>query len=409
MMKTLFVNPDAQFYRNVPPLALAYLATDKKIKVIDQNTGPEPKDRFLKEKVDVLGIFVRSVSFSESKRIARIYKKKYPQAEIKSIYTPIDVQCCYPTIQFKEQIKFTKPFGDDYPFPDFTLFDSLDVFTNNWQKDIWQYGILTSVGCPFQCIYCAARNRGWQARSPKNCVEELKQAKKKYGIVSFEILDDAFNVEKKRVLEFCRLVKPLKLRWICANGLRADLFDEDQAKAMAVSGCDSVAFGIESVVNRVLKKVKKGETIEQIEKALDIAKKYFRSVHGFFIIGLPGSSYETDLKGVELMVKKRITGTFSYYVPFDAFDKLSINSEQSRRVDKQMEHDDMFYGERAKPQSDVYSQSLQKKIYEMIEFMQGPTTMTNFIPRAFKTLHLAWQFDKGNFHYHLIENLRRLA
>lgn len=389
----IFVNPDAKLYRNVPPLALAYVATSLGVKVIDQNTKPEPVDRFLEYQTDTLGIFVRSVSFSESKRIAKIYKKKYPKAKIKSIYTPIDVQCCYPTIQFPQQIKFTKPFGDSYPFPDFSLFDSFDVWSANWRNGSWPYGILTSVGCPFQCIYCAARNRGWKTRSPKNCVEELKQAKKKYRISSFEVLDDAFNVDKKRVLEFCRLVSPLKLRWICANGLRADLFDEEEAKAMADSGCDSVAFGVESVDTEVLRRVQKGETIEQIGKAIDIAKKYFKNVNGFFIIGLPGSTYEKDLKSVEWMVKKKITGVFSYYVPFDP--------ERSRR-------DDMFYGTEAKPQSDVYPKHLQQKIYQMVEFMQGPTTMVNFIPRVVSTLRLVWMFDKNNLPLHLLDNIKRL-
>lgn len=380
-MKTLFVNPDAKLYRNVPPLALAYVATSLRVGVIDQNTKPEPKDRFLEKKADVLGIFVRSVSYTESKRIAKLYQKKYPKGKIKSIYTPIDVQCCYPTIQFEDQIKFTKPFGDQNPFPDFSLFDSLPVFVSNWQKGIWQYGILTSVGCPFQCTYCAARNRGWKTRSPKNCVEELKQAKKKYKIVSFEVLDDAFNVDKNRVLEFCRLVKPLKLRWICANGLRADLFDEEQAKAMAGSGCDSVAFGVESIDNEVLKKVKKGETIQQIEKAVDIAKRYFRNITGFFIIGLPGSSYEKDLKAVEWMIKKQITGVFSYYVPFG----------------KQIEYDDMFYGEKANPQSGEYSKRKQKEIYQMTSFMTTPTNAITFLPKSLGLLSLIYKFDKENF------------
>jgi len=408
LMKTLFVNPDAKLYRNVPPLALAYVASSLGVKIIDQNTEPEPKDRFLKEGVDILGIFARSVSFTESKRIAEVYKKKYPQAKIKSIYTPIDVQCCYPTIQFKEQIKFTKPFGDSYSFPDFSLFDSFNVWLKHWQDGSWPYGILTSVGCPFQCIYCAARDRGWKMRSPKNCVEELKQAKEKYKIVSFEVLDDVFNVDKKRVLEFCRLVKPLGLRWICANGLRADLFDEEQAKAMADSGCDSVCFGVESVDPKVLKGVKKGESIEQISKAVDIANEYFINVGGFFIIGLPDSTYEKDLKSVEWMVKKRIMGIFSYYVPLDAFDKLSINSEQGRRVDKQMEYDDMFYGVEAKPQSDEYPKHLQKRIYQMVEFMQGPTTLANFFPRTISILKLVWRFDPKNLPIHLIDNIRRV-
>ena len=380
-MKTLFVNPDASVYRHIPPLALAYVATIKKIKVVDQNTKPEPRDRFLQKRADTLGVFVRSISFSESKRIAKIYQKRYKKAEIKSIWTPIDVQCCYPTIQFKNQIKLTKPFGDNYPFPDFSLFDSLDVFVSNWQKDVWPYGILTSVGCPFQCTYCAARNRGWRPRSPENCAEELRQAKKKYGITSFEILDDAFNIDKRRVLKFCKLVKPLNLRWICANGLRADLFDEEQAKAMSQAGCSSVSFGIEAVDNKVLKKVNKGETLEQIEKAVKIANFYFKKVNGFFIIGLPGSSYKKDLGSVSWMIRNRISGVFSYFVP----------------MDKKVEDGNLFYGKEARPQSCEYDWRRQKEIYEMTKFMTTPTTLVNFLPKAFALLSLVYQFDRNNF------------
>jgi radical SAM superfamily enzyme YgiQ (UPF0313 family) len=392
-MKIILVNPDAQLYRSIPPLALAYLATFLRAKVIDQNTQPEPKDRFMNEKTDILGIFARSVTFSESQRIAKIYKDKYPKAKIKSIYTPIDVQCCYPTVQFKEQIKFTKPFGDSYPFPDFSLFDSYKVFLSHWQDGSWPYGILTSVGCPFQCVYCAARNRGWKTRSAKNCVEELKQAKKKYKIVSFEILDDAFNVDKKRVLEFCRLVKPLKLRWICANGLRADLFDEEQAMAMAGSGCDSVSFGVESTDPVILKNIKKGETLEQISKAVDIANKYFKVVNGFFIIGLPGSSYSKDFDSVKWMVRKGVTGVFSYFVPINCDNK----------------NNDMFYGDKAKPQSSAYSKNLQEKVYNMTAFMRGSTTIVNFAPRVFKTLSLVWQFDRNNFIPQVIKNIKKIV
>lgn len=391
-MKTVLINPDARLYRNVPPLALAYLATSMKVKVVDQNTKPQPEERFLEEKADVLGIFVRSVSYNESQRIARVYQEKFPKAKIKSIYTPIDVQCCYPTLQFETQIKFDKQFGDSYPFPDFSLFDSFDVWLSRWQDGSWPYGILTSMGCPFQCSYCAAKNRGWKPRSAQNCVAELKQAKKKYKIVSFEILDDAFNVNKQRVLQFCKLVKPLKLKWICANGLRADLFDEEEARAMAESGCTSVSFGVESADHQVLKNIRKGETLEQISKAVEIAKRYFKIVNGFFIIGLPGSSYKKDLKSVEWMVRQGITGIFSYYVPFD----------------RQAQYNDVFYGEEAKPQSSEYSKKLQQEVYDLVKFMQGATTPLNLLPRIYKVLNLAWRFDRSHLVNHLWANSAKI-
>lgn len=198
------------------------------------------------------------------------------------------------------------------------------------------------------------RKRGWKARSVQNCYEELRQAKEKWGIRSVAILDDCFNVSKERVLQFYEQMRPLNLRRSCANGLRADRFDEDVAKVMAASGYVHLSFGIESVIPEVLQAVQKGETIEQIETAVDVARKYFDSVGGFFIVGLPGSSYERDLASLKWAVRKRINFHFSYYVPFD----------------KGMQYDALFYGDGAKPLSDEYPKELQKRIYEMASAWQ---------------------------------------
>ena len=132
------------------------------------------------------------------------------------------------------------------------------------------------------------------------------------------------------------------------------MFDEDIAKAMAESGCWNVGFGVESFDDDVLMKVKKGETTAQIERAINIARKYFRIINGFLIIGLPGSTYQKDLKGFEWARKKRINAHFSYYVPFD----------------KQVQKDKIFYGDAAEPLSDEYSKELQKKIYDMTAYMR---------------------------------------
>lgn len=350
----IFVNPHSGIYTSLPNFSLAYAATHFNTRVIDLNTKPLPKDRFLNYETDTLGISVMSRTYAESLRIAKEYKKRFPKTEIVSVNTGIDIQCCYPLLKFKHDLKFEKPFSDEYPFPNYELFDSFGILKKNWQLARWNYSILTSVGCPFQCIYCAARNRKWHARSAENCFHELKYAKTKWGIRIFEILDDCFNLNKERVLEFCKLVKPLNMKWSCVNGIRADLFDEDIARAMANSRCWNIGFGIESIDNEVLRNVRKGETAEQIEQAVDIAKKYFKIVNGFFIIGLPGSTYEKDLKSLEWAREKKINAHFSYYVPFD----------------KECGKEALFYGNSAKPFSEEYLKELQEKIYNKTSFMR---------------------------------------
>jgi len=367
----IFVNPYARVNFSLPNFSLVYAATHFNARIIDLNTKPHPRQRFLNQKTDVLGISLQSRTYSEAMRISEEYKKKYPDAKIASVNTDIDIQCCYPFLKLKENIEFKPLFSDAYPFPRYDLLDSFAIFSKNWSSGKWDYPLLTSVGCPFQCVYCAARNRKWRSRSAENCYKELKQAKDKWGIRRFEIIDDVFNIDRQRVLDFCRLVKPLRLEWACVNGLRADLFDEEMARALADSGCAIVSLGVESVHPEVLARIKKGETIEQIEKAIDIAKRYFRIVNGFFIIGLPGSSYKKDLQSLEWARKKRINAQFSYYVP----------------IEKQISTSAVFYGEAAKPVGQEYDKRLQEKIYRATAYMRPEKSL---IRRGINKIKRAW-------------------
>jgi len=200
-----------------------------------------------------------------------------------------------------------------------------------------------------------SRNRKWKYRTPENCFNEIKKAKEKYKIKSFVVLDDCFNVSKKRAIEFCNLVKELCLPWECANGLRADLFDEELALALKEANCRQISFGAETINAEILIKIKKGETKEQIENAVKTAKKYFNNINCFFIIGIPGSSYETDLENLNWVKKMGINGHFSFFVP------------QNNNI---IQYDKLFYGEKNEPLSNAYSIDLQNKVYQMTKLMR---------------------------------------
>ena len=345
----IFINPPAHVNQDIPNLGLAYAATHFNARVIDLNTCPCPEDRYLERQTDVLGISVQSRTFSESKRIAEEYKKKYPEARVKSVSGFLDIQCCYPYIDFSETLRHDAVFSDAFPFPDFELFDSCETFRKNWSSGSWGYAIITALGCPFRCTYCQSKKRGWRPRSPQNCFEELQQAKEKWGIKKFNVIDDCFNVSAKRVLEFCGLIQELDLIWGCSNGLRADIFNEDIARALCDSGCQYVNFGVESANQKVLDSISKGETVEQIEEAIAIARKYFAGIGGFFIIGLPGSNYELDLQTIEWVKRQKINAHFSYYVPFE---------------DREAAYDKLFFGDTAEPVAETYEKEKQKELYE---------------------------------------------
>ena len=388
----ILINPFAGTNKEMPNLQLAYIGTISNSKIIDLNTEQKLANRFLNQKTDVLGISIQSRTYGESIRISNLYKKKYPKTKIVSVSGVIDIECCYPFLKLKEDLNFPHPFDDNLPFPKYELFDSFDMFKKHWQMGDWPYTIMTSQGCPYQCIYCSARNRPWKSRSIENCYQELKQAKEKYNIKSFQILDDCFNLEPRRVIDFCHKVKDLKLKWNCSNGLRINSFDEELAQALAESGCKEVSFGIESLSSDILINIKKGINPAMIKNAIKIAKKYFQFVNGFFIIGLPGSTYKKDLRSLHWSLRQGINAHFSYYLPFD----------------KLMQFDKSFYGKLSGPVSNEYPKKLQSRIADLSKFMSGEASGCSRKKRAITTVKAILKYDYGYIYFYIKVGINRL-
>jgi len=388
----ILINPFARTNKEIPNLQLAYIGTISNSKIIDLNTQQKPTDRFLDKETDVLGISIQSRTYGESTRISKLYKKKYPKTKIVSVSGVIDIECCYPFLKSKEDLNFPQSFDDNLPFPKYELFDSFDIFKKHWQTGNWPYTIVTSQGCPYQCTYCSARNRPWKSRSVENCYQELKQAKTKYNIKAFQILDDCFNLDPERVIDFCNKVKELNLRWNCSNGLRINSFSEKLAKALANSGCKEVSFGIESLSSDVLINIKKGINPEMIESAVSIAKKYFQFVNGFFIIGLPGSTYEKDLNSLHWALRHNINAHFSYYLPFDKLTQLDKN----------------FYGKLSDPISNEYPKNLQRHIADLSKFMGGEASGYSRKKRVIMTVKAILKYDFKYIFFYIRVGANRL-
>lgn len=343
----IFVNPYSRVNNDIPNLSVAYAATVFDAEVVDFNTWQRPLGAVTEKKTGLLGISVRSMNAGASGEIAAAYRAAHPGAQVVSVGTGIDIQCCYPFMKWQKHLGFDAEFGDDYPYPDYRLFDSFPLFLENWQSGRWKYAVMTSLGCPFPCNYCMCARRKLKTRSVDNVIGELEKAKAEYGMKSVVILDDCFNAGRKRTLEFCEKAEHLKLNLECANGLRADLFDEEVAEALAAAGCIQVSFGVETIHEELLRNIEKGETFAQIEKAITIAKKHFRYVNGFFIIGLPGSSLELDRQSLAWARKAGINAHFSYFVP-----KMS-----------ELPENEVFYGWEAKPLSPAYPAAQQEAFY----------------------------------------------
>jgi anaerobic magnesium-protoporphyrin IX monomethyl ester cyclase len=172
----------------------------------------------------------------------------------------------------------------------------------------------TSRGCPWPCVFCDIPifNEGkWRARSPQHVVDEFKQLQAQgYGAVYF--VDDHFLLQPKRIEAICKGINAagVTIQWGCEG--RVDSTAQHLFPAMAEAHCRTLMFGIESGSQRVLDRLKKDQTVEQVEGAVTNAKQAgIEIVHGFFVVGSPDETV-ADMRATFDLASKLRLDTFGF-------------------------------------------------------------------------------------------------
>ncbi len=188
---------------------------------------------------------------------------------------------------------------DDLPWPRYHKFE-IDRYIST--KIIY-----TSRGCPYSCTFCPNRivSPTFRARSSGNVVDEIEYWYTR-GKRQFNFDDDNFNIVRDRVFEICDEIERRGMKDLfihCSNGIRADHVDREMLKRMREVGFRSIAFGVDGGNNRILKLVKKGETIEDIEKGIKTACELGYDVKLLFVIGTPYETWSDVEDKVKLTLK----------------------------------------------------------------------------------------------------------
>jgi radical SAM superfamily enzyme YgiQ (UPF0313 family) len=200
---------------------------------------------------------------------------------------------------------------DSLPFPARHLLPMKsyirDYFPSVLRKESFKGTVLVSSrGCPFSCLFCAATRfygHKWRARSPQNVVDEIEHLYNNYrklGLNGFYLGDDNFLVDPKRVCEICNLLIERglsNLGWICQA--RVDSADLKLYSKMYEAGCRMLELGIESGNDQILRIIRKGITKNVVRNAVKIAKSVGLKTFGYFMLGLPGDTYETMMDTIQ--------------------------------------------------------------------------------------------------------------
>lgn len=156
--------------------------------------------------------------------------------------------------------------------------------------------IITSYGCPYNCIFCASRSisgRKVVVRPADDVLEELDYLIKECKIELLNIMDDNILFDKERAKyifnEIIRRKYNIEIR---IDNLAIWHLDEEMIELLKRAGCTRMGVSIESGCERVLHKIiRKPLKLEIVKPIRELCRKAGILLHANFMIGVPGETW----------------------------------------------------------------------------------------------------------------------
>lgn len=171
---------------------------------------------------------------------------------------------------------------------------------------------MTARGCPYSCVFCVScRLFGHKVRfhSPTYVCDEMNHLIEKYRVEYLNIFDDIFHLNKKRLRKLVAEIRSHGIHEKVGFGIQAHagLIDDESCKLMKAMNMVYLGFGFESASPRILAYLKNNViTVEQNQRAVDLARKHQIKVGSGFIYDVPGETPD-DLKlTIDFITRNRL-------------------------------------------------------------------------------------------------------
>jgi radical SAM superfamily enzyme YgiQ (UPF0313 family) len=180
------------------------------------------------------------------------------------------------------------------------------------------HSMLASRGCPGACTFCNKKTFGSRMRyfSVERIVEEFFLLRDTYGARDVAVWDDNFVSSPEVAIAVCdELVRrDFDISW--SVEARIDAVGADVLDALKRAGCTYIAYGIESGSQRMLDRINKRITLDQIRESIRMTKQTGMHIRGYFMLGFPTETRaemdETIRFAIELDVE---LASFTLFVP----------------------------------------------------------------------------------------------
>jgi radical SAM superfamily enzyme YgiQ (UPF0313 family) len=188
---------------------------------------------------------------------------------------------------------------DQLPFPDYEGFDYNEYLETNPDKsdDGKKYTPVSIIGgrsCKYNCTFCFHPSGSkYRQRSLDSIFKEIDYLTSNYEISYIALREELFATDNDRVMEFCNRAGHYDFDW--SIQLRMDSINPQLVETLKGTRCRYVFVGIESTHNIILKSMRKGITLQQIEYALNLLSEAGLTSRSGIIFGDRAETMETAL------------------------------------------------------------------------------------------------------------------
>ncbi len=200
---------------------------------------------------------------------------------------------------------------DTYPYPAWDL-----------QRQTGYVPLMTSVGCPFSCDYCASNilQPKRMTRSPASVVKEIRHWHDTLGVEDFVFYDDALLVDAANhavpILEGI-IAEKGNLRFHTPNAVHIRNITPEVARLLNAAGMMTLRLGLETTdfENRRMDRKVKAAEFRQAAAHLHEAGFDQKRVGAYLLFGLPGQTIESIESAIDAVKKAGITPILAHYTP----------------------------------------------------------------------------------------------
>ena len=233
------------------------------------------------------------------------------------------------------------------PWPDREAID-LDRYLRTWRThhDSSSISLVTSRGCPYTCRWCShdVYGRSHRRRRVDEVADEIAHLAECYQPDQLWYTDDVFTLNRPWVAALAAELgrRGLRVPFECIS--RADRIDEGVADALAEMGCRRLWIGSESGSQRVLDRMGRRTTVEDVQAKTTLLRSRGIEVGMFIMLGYEGEEVE-DLEATVEHLKTSSPDIFLTTVAYpirgtdyyrDVETRLAIGGPWSERTDRDL-------------------------------------------------------------------------